>query len=111
MAVRKRIEIVPPAAVLEPEEDDLELHQAVKAMIRERLAIEWGKGLLAYPVAIAGGVLMWWSSKSNGFVYWFGTISGLVILSVGMGYGGAFLKLLISGALPKATAVELRDLR
>jgi hypothetical protein len=109
VAVRKRIEIVPPVRDLEVEEGDLQLHQEVKAMIRKRLAMEWGKGLLAYPVAIAGGVLMWWSSKSSGFSYWSGTISGLVILSVGMGYGGAFIKLLISGDLPKATVVELKD--
>jgi len=114
VAVRKtqvspaeRQSVVP--AELESNED-VRLKQLVKTMVRERLAKEWAKGILAFPVAIAGGFLMSWSSKSNGFAYWLGTISGLVIFCIGLAFVVEFLKLLISGDLPKATAVLIKGL-
>lgn len=112
MAVRKtqissteRQSVVP--AELESDEE-IRLNQLVKAMVRERLAKEWAKGILAFPVAIAGGFLMSWSSKSSGFAYWLGTISGLVVFCIGLAYVVEFLKLLISGDLPKATTVLIK---
>src|ERR1700733_7479978 len=69
---------------------DEELRNHLKAVIRKRITKEWTKGLLAFPVAIAGPYLMWWSSKLDGFPYWLGTLSGLVIMAVGMGYAREF---------------------
>jgi hypothetical protein len=107
MAVRKRTDV--PQAVEEFDPDgELRLNRLVKTAVRKRIIKEWAKGLLAFPVAIAGAALGWWVSKSNGFVYWFGTVSGLVIMSIGMAYAVGFIKLLITGDLPKATVVLMK---
>ncbi|SRR6266567_3340426 len=107
MAVRRRIDVPQALEELDPDEE-LRLNRLVKAAVRKRITKEWAKGLLAFPVAIAGAVLGWSVSKSNGFVYWFGTVSSLVLMSFGMAYAVGFIKLLISGDLPKATAVLMR---
>ena len=53
----------------------------------------------------------WWVSKLNGLAYWFGTISGLIIMSVGLAYALEFINLLMAGDLAKAVAVLMRGFR
>jgi hypothetical protein len=77
--------------------------------VSKNVAKEWAKGFLAFLVAIAGAILMWGSSRIAGFAYWFGTISGVVIMAVGMGYSREFFGLLIKGDLPKATSVVMKE--
>jgi hypothetical protein len=97
------------ASLLSCIDKELELKtQESAAEIRKRVLKEWLKGLLAFPVAIAGAALGWSVLKSSGFAYWLGTISGLVIMSIGMAYGVEFIKLLISGDLTKATMTLMR---
>jgi hypothetical protein len=99
------------ASLLSRIDEELELKRKESAAgVRKRVLREWLKGLLAFPVAIAGGFLMSWSSKSGGFAYWFGTISGLVMFCVGLAYAVGFIKLLISGDLPKATTVLMKGI-
>jgi hypothetical protein len=76
--------------------------------IRKRVLKEWLKGLSAFPVGIAGAALGWWVTKSSGFAFWLGTISGLIIVCVSMAYAVDFIKLLIGGNLAKETAVLLK---
>ena len=124
MAVRKRAVVPPteqsnahPAELTNssgsPDEElesneDLRFKTLVSDLMSRRVVEEWLKGILAFPVAIAGVSLGWWVLKSNGFAYWFGTISGLVIMSFGMAYAVEFIKLLISGDLTKATSVLMK---
>jgi hypothetical protein len=77
------------------------LKKAVASGEKERVIKEFLKGLLSFLIAIAGVYLMWWISKSGGFSYWVGTISGLIIMAVGMAYAAEFVKKLISGDLTR----------
>jgi hypothetical protein len=89
-------------------DEEHRLNRLAAIAVRGRVTKEWAKGILAFPVVIAGTALGWSVLKSSGFVYWFGTISGLVIMSVGMAYAVEFIKLLISGDLTKATVVLMK---
>jgi hypothetical protein len=82
--------------------------QEAAAEIGNRVLKEWLKGLLTFPIAITGAALGFSVVRSSGFTYWFGTISGLVIVSFGMAYGVEFIKLLINGNLTRATAVLIK---
>jgi hypothetical protein len=68
----------------------------LKPVIKEVLI-----GLLAFPLSILGGVLMWWSSRLGGFAYWLGTASGLVGVAFGLAYARLFIESLINGELPR----------
>lgn len=82
---------------------------ATSAVVEMRRVIgECLKGIVAFPVAVAGVSLMWWSSKSEGFSYWLGTVSGLVIMAVGLAYVGEFIKQLIRGDLTKGAWAVIR---
>ena len=117
MAVRRRPDGSPtkwPATVAglataHPDEE-IPLKKAVKARKRDHVLKEYLKGFLAFPVAITGVYLMWWSSKSDGFSYWFGTISGLVIMAVGMAYAVEFGKQLINGELTKGVGAAIKEI-
>lgn len=97
------------ASLLSRIDEELELKMKVSAAeARKGVLKKWLTGLLAFPVAIAGGFLMWWVSKSDGFAYWFGTISGLVIFCIGLANALEFIKLLISRGLSKATTTLMK---
>jgi hypothetical protein len=51
---------------------------------------------------------MSWGAKSEGFGYWLGTVSGLVIMAVGIAYAGEFLKQLINGELTKGVWASVK---
>jgi hypothetical protein len=120
LAVRKRVDVAQAeqnnatdkrlASLLSRIDEEVEFKtQECAAEIGKRALKEWLKGLMAFPVAIAGGFLMWWSSTSDGFHYWLGTISGLAIMSVSVAYCVELIKLLISGDLTKDTAALMKE--
>src|ERR1035438_7524854 len=73
----------------------------VADVMREHVIKECLTGILGFPVAIAAGFLMAWSSKWSGIAYWFGTIAGGVIFCIALAYAVEFIKLLISGDATK----------
>src|ERR1017187_3656942 len=126
MAVRKRAVVQPtersnaapaelrnafcfPDEEMEPDEE-LRLRRLVTAAVRESVAKEWVKGFLAIAAVIAGAFLCTWDSKTEGFAYWFIHISGLVVFCVGLALAVEFIKLLIGGALTKATVALVKGL-
>ena len=80
----------------------------VADVMRELVIKECLKGLLGFPVAIAAGFLMSWSSQWSGSPYWIGTIAGLVIFCVALAYFVEFIKLLISGDATKVVAAAIK---
>jgi hypothetical protein len=103
MAVREKVDSTKAVAKLEPNEE-VRTNPLVTIVMRERVTKEWLKGILASAAAIAGAFLATWDSKTEDFAYWFMHISGSIVFFVGLAYAVEFIKLLISGDLPKATS-------
>lgn len=87
-------------------DEDLRVRRTVTGMILKQVAKKWAKGILAALTAVAGAFLCTWDSRPEGFVYWSIHIAGLVVFCFGLAYSVEFIKLLLSGTLPKAT-IEL----
>jgi len=78
-------------------------------MARESVIKECLKGLIAFPLVIAGGSLVWWCSKLNGSIIWFAGITGLVIVAVGFSLAEGFIESLMNKNLAKGIGVLIRE--
>jgi hypothetical protein len=87
----------------EPPAKGADASAPLKPVVKEVLI-----GLLAFPLSISGGVLMWWSSRLGGFAYWLGTASGLVGVAFGLAYARLFIESLINGELPRRALAATR---
>jgi hypothetical protein len=103
VAVRKRAD-APPAT-----EEELEGKKLIASMVRESVIKECLKGLIAFPLVVAGGSLVWWCSKWHGSIVWFAGITGLVIVAVGFSLAEGLIESLINKNLAKEIAVLIKE--
>jgi uncharacterized membrane protein YidH (DUF202 family) len=103
MAVRK---VDPPPAVRQATKEAWPT--SLLAQIDEDIEKLQFKGLLAFPVVVAGGFLMLWTSEWDSHISWIGAAIGLVLFAVGLAYFVEFIKLLIAGELTNGAVATMK---